>query len=648
MVATQKGIFLKQWKAQQRELLKANFPDRSDEEIDEFLEEEIKNNLKNPEGILSNNYVKKSIKVNLLDLIDWMENVKPIIAGNGTFFKNQNQGVNPAANMLDEFLINRKRYKDMLKVYDPSSYEYATSDRMQKSEKVNANSFYGGNGNEAFVFFNLYCAISITSTAQSLISTTETAFENFLANNTPYINLDDCMNFIMNVVHHEKHNMDASFLPDIDIHRVHKRIINNFKYRRGEKHSEVIMNVLKTLDQETLNRLYFKNNIYEFCLVPKIYKKLTESFTILKDFKNPNKVPKDALPGLEDIWSYIEEFVVYKHFTFNRIQRLKYEKRKSVIVVDTDSNMIHLAPWVKFTTDKFYAQDNDIITGKSEEDLLYISINVMNYFVTQMVNATLAKYTKRSNILKEYRPRINMKNEFLYLRMVLSKVKKRYAGSIRLREGEELIPEKLDIKGHDFMKASCTQDVKEYMENIVKEEILYAKDISLPRILRRITDLEDIIFDSLHKAEKKFFLPRQVKAMEEYKKPMSIQQFKATMHWNLIYPDMGIELPSNVYVIKLRLGKKNALEELQEKYPDIYRKINKNIINSGIEGLGAVETIAIPSNLNDIPQWIIDFIDYETMVNDNVSKFYPVLEALGIPTVKAKSSVTFFSNILDI
>lgn len=647
MAEKESGVFLKQWKDQQRQLLKANFPDRSEEEIEAFLEEEINANLKNPEGILSNNYVKKSIKVDLLGLIDWIEKVKPIIAGNGTFFKNQNQGANPSANMLDEFLDNRKRYKGLLKVYDPSSYEYATADRMQKSEKVNANSFYGGNGNEAFVFFNLYCAVSITATAQSLISTTETAFENFLANNTPYINLDDCVNFLRNVST-EKHEYDASFLPNIPIEKVHERIINNFRDNDGNKHSEVVMNILKTFDQETLNRIYFKNNIYEFCLVPKIYNKMVESFTILKDFKNPNKVPEDALPGLENIWGYIEEFVVYKHFTFNRIQRLKYEKRKAVIVVDTDSNMIHLAPWVKFITDKFYLRDNDIIEGKSEEDLLYISINVMNYFVTQMVNAILAKYTKRSNILKQYRHRINMKNEFLYLRMVLSKVKKRYAGSIRLREGEELIPEKLDIKGHDFMKASCTQYVKEYMQDIVKDEILYAKDISLPRILRKISDLEDIIFDSLHKGEKNYFLPRQVKAMEEYKEPMSIQQFKATMHWNLIYPNMGIELPSNVYVIKLRLGKKNALEELQAKYPDIYRKINKNIINSGIKGLGSVETIAIPSNLKDIPQWIIDFIDYETMVNDNVSKFYPVLEALGIPTIKAKSSVTFFSNILDI
>lgn len=647
MSTKKKGIFLKQWKEQQADLLRANFPDISDEEIDKFLEEEIKNNLKNPEGVLSNNYVKKSIKVNLLDMIDWMENVQPIIAGNATFFKNQNQGANPSANMLDEFLVNRSKYKGLLKQYHKDSYEYATADRMQKSEKVNANSFYGGNGNEAFVFFNLYCAISITSTAQSLISTTETAFENFLANNTPYLNLDDCVNTIRNIVN-EKRKIDGSFLPNISIDKVLKRIINNFKFRRGEKHREVIYNLLSTFDQETLNRIYYKNNIYEFCIIPEIHQKLSFIFTMLTDFRNPNKVPSDALPYLEDAWNFIEEFVVYKHFTFNRIQRLKYEKRKSVIVVDTDSNMIHLSPWVKFITDRFYACDDDIIKGKTEEQLLYISINVMNYFVTQMVNGILQKYTKRSNILKEFRPRINMKNEFLYMRMVLSKVKKRYAGSIRLREGEELIPEKLDIKGHDFMKASCTEEVKKYMENVIKDEILYAKDISLPRILRKISDLEDIIFESLHKAEKKFFLPRKVKAMEEYKDPMRIQQFKATTHWNLIYPDMGIELPSNVYVIKLRLGKKGAMDELREKYPDIYRRINNNIINSGIEGLKAVETIAIPSNLKEIPQWIVDFIDYETMVNDNVSKFYPVLEALGIPTIKAKSSVTFFSNILDI
>lgn len=647
-MSKKKNVFLKQWKAHQMTLLKANFPDRTEDEIEAFLEKKIKTDLENPDGLLVNNYVNKSIKVNLLDLVDWMATVEPIIAGNGTFFKNQNQGENPAATMLDNFLIKRKKYKSNLHIYDKDSYEYATFDRLQKSEKINANSYYGGSGNEAFIFFNLFCAVAVTSTAQSLISTTETAFEAFLANNMPYINLDDCMNFINNTLN-DPRKLDGSFLVDIDIETLLNRLIENFREYKPE-YGEYLRNLLLSLTQDELNRLYYKNNIYEFALVPKIYKKLTKIFKTLTVFRDPNTVPKEIQEDISNIWEYFEEFVMYNHFVFNRIQRLKYERRKSVIVVDTDSNMIQLSPWIKFITDELYMKNDDVIAGKSEEDLLYNAINVMNYFITQMVNNTLKTYTKTSNILKEYRPRINMKNEFLYMRMALSKVKKRYIGSVRLREGEEFIPEKLDIKGHDFVKSSCTPEVKEFMEQLVLDEILYSKDISVARILRRLTELENIIMDSLKNSEKKFFLPRQVKEMDAYKKPMSIQQFKATLHWNLIYPDIPIELPSNVYVIKMRLGKGDSIEELRQKYPDVYRRISKNLFNSGIEGISDKElkTIAIPSNLSEIPEWIIEFIDYETMVNDNVSKFYPVLESLGVVNIKAKSSVLFFSNILDI
>lgn len=648
MAEKKKHVFIKEWKAHNMRLLKANYPHKSEEEIEKFLDKKIKERLNNPDGLLVNNYVNKSIKVNLLDLIDWMATTKPIIAGNGTFFRNQEQADNPAANMLDGFLVKRKKYKDNLKVVEKGSYEYATFDRLQKSEKINANSYYGGSGNEAFIFFNLFCAVAVTATAQSLISTTETAFEAFLSNNMPYLNLDDCMNFINNTLN-DKRTLDASFLTDVHLDDVLERIKSGFREYKPE-YGVYLRNLLETLSQEELNRLYYKNNIYEFALVPKIYKKLTKIFKTLTVFRDPNKVPKEVKEDLDEIWGYFEEFVMYNHFVFNRIQRLKYEKRKSVIVVDTDSNMIQLSPWIKFITNELYMKNGDVIAGKSEEDLLYNAINVMNFFITQMVNNTLKTYTKTSNILKQYRPRINMKNEFLYMRMALSKVKKRYIGSVRLREGEEFIPELLDIKGHDFVKSSCTPEVKEFMEKIVLDEILYSDNISVARILQRLTDLENIIHESLRNAEKKFFLPRQVKEMEAYKKPMSIQQFKATLHWNLIYPDIAIELPSNVYVIKMRLGKGDSLDELRQKYPDIYRRIQKNVFNSGIEGISDKElaTIAIPSNLTEIPQWIIDFIDYETMVNDNVSKFYPVLESLSIPSIKAKSSVQFFSNILDI
>lgn len=644
----EKGIFLKEWKAHQSSILKANFPNSTDKEIDKYLDKKIKANLKNPDAMLINNYVNKKVKSTLLDTVDWMHRAEPIIAGNGTFFKNQNQGPNPAAMMLDGFLIKRKKYKNNLHSYDKSSYEYATFDRLQNSEKINANSYYGGSGNEGFIFFNLFCAVAVTATAQSLISTTETAFEAFLTNNMPYINLDDCMNFINNVVN-DKKNLSGDFLDDISIDIVYERIVSNF-ITYDSSYSPYIYNMLSSMSQDDLNRLYYKNNLYEFTKNPKIYKKICSIFKTLTVFRDPNSVPTEVRDDLSELWNYYKEFVMYDHFIFNRIQRLKYEKRKAVIVVDTDSNMISLSPWIRFIADEVYSTNYDIIKGKSEEDLVYNAINVMNFFITQMVNNILKTYTKRSNILDAYSARINMKNEFLYMRMILSKVKKRYIGSIRLREGEEFIPEKLDVKGHEFVKSSCTQEVRDYMESIITDEILYSDNISVPNTLKRLSELEDNIRLSLMSSEKKYFLPRQVKEMEAYKKPLSIQQFKATLLWNLIYPDIAIDLPSNVYVIKIRLSKKDVIDELQKKYPEIYRSIRKNIFESDMEDLRDMKlnTIAIPSNLAEVPEWIIEFIDYETMINDNVSRFYPVLESLGLVNIKAKQSVEFFSNILDV
>ena len=63
------------------------------------------------------------------------------------------------------------------------SYEYAVCDRDQGIEKLVANSFYGVGGAKTSNFYNLYTAVSTTASGQSLISTTETAIENFMSNN---------------------------------------------------------------------------------------------------------------------------------------------------------------------------------------------------------------------------------------------------------------------------------------------------------------------------------------------------------------------------------------------------------------------------------------------------------------------------------
>ena len=57
---------------------------------------------------------------------------KPLICGNGTFYKNQHECINPIAQMLTDFLSMRKKYKkDMFKVEDAESPKYKDLDRLQ-------------------------------------------------------------------------------------------------------------------------------------------------------------------------------------------------------------------------------------------------------------------------------------------------------------------------------------------------------------------------------------------------------------------------------------------------------------------------------------------------------------------------------------
>ena len=83
-----KHRFIKKWKKTYKNILKLAYPEISKKEIDVFLDKIIDDNIEVPEGIVDNNYVHKSIKVDLLTLIDWIHNKQLICGGHGVFFKN--------------------------------------------------------------------------------------------------------------------------------------------------------------------------------------------------------------------------------------------------------------------------------------------------------------------------------------------------------------------------------------------------------------------------------------------------------------------------------------------------------------------------------------------------------------------------------
>lgn len=642
----QSDMLSTEWIQQNLNILTLMHPDIPKDKIEKFLDGQVKEKLKTTKAHIRNNYEDKTINANTLKIYDWYFTKRPIGAGGGCFYKNQNVEFNPTAGMQDNILKSRKAYKDEMFKYEPDTDEFEMYDRNQATEKVNVNSYYGCSGARSSRFFNIYTASSTTGTGQSLISTTMLAFEAFLEGNTPFIDLDECF-FFMENIRKEKTNFQVDFLPEISGEQLYERIksmFNEFK----EVYSDILTRYIYGLTQEEITRIYFKNNVYDFSYTTLIKEKLETILLLCDEFIDPNKVPEEIKSNLEDLWSYYEEFVFYNNFTFNRIKRLKYDKRRAVTIIDTDSNIIHLQPWLDFVN-KFVVPLNDDIIKKPEDSIRFIALNTMSYMLTNMINSVMKKYCKHSNILKEFRHRIYMKNEFLFSRVIIAPKKKKYVSSIRLKEGHEIFPEKIDVKGADFIKSVTREATSKYLLDLVKTRILHSKEISIGAILRDLETLEGMIQTSLMNGEKDFLIPASAKEVEAYDNPDREQSVRSVIAWNSAYPDQSIELPDKVDMVKVKLEDMDDLESIKDIDKDVYDGLIFGVFNNKNKKIAAkgINVIAIPRNIEKIPEWIIPFIDYSTIISDNVTKFKSMLDSLGVRIIK-DSNNKYFSNILDI
>ena len=136
----EKSKYIEKYKKRMLKFMKVCFPDEKESEMEKILDELIEKKFQNPDVDVDNNYTKEHKKTTLLSVIDWCLSTEPIIAGNGTFYKNQHKAMNPIAKMLEGFLSQRKAYKKEMISKDPSSRAYMELDLKQGNEKIKANS----------------------------------------------------------------------------------------------------------------------------------------------------------------------------------------------------------------------------------------------------------------------------------------------------------------------------------------------------------------------------------------------------------------------------------------------------------------------------------------------------------------------------
>lgn len=122
--------FISLYKEEMISNMKQINPEWDESKIENILDKMIEKRFVNPKVTLDNNYTGESRDTTLLSVFDWVLDRKPLIAGNGTFYKNQYEAMNPIAEMLDFFLKTRKKLKkEMFKIENTESNEYKDLDR---------------------------------------------------------------------------------------------------------------------------------------------------------------------------------------------------------------------------------------------------------------------------------------------------------------------------------------------------------------------------------------------------------------------------------------------------------------------------------------------------------------------------------------
>lgn len=644
--------FSKEWVSEMKIKLMRTYPSMSESDIEEKLYRIINTRMKDHPCLLDNNYLRTSRDTTLLAMTEFFAKQKPILAGYGVLFKPHDKSANASAGLLIESLDNRNKIKAERKKYPQGSYEFLVRDIGQGNEKVIANSYYGAAGADTSVFYNLYVAASTTGTGQALIATAETSFEALLEGNIKFFDLDECLLYIDRVV---KTDMDMNFkvsnpYSDDMVKRVVDRLLSQFRddQSNNDDYRTMLTTIVSNLSNYDQLRLYFKNNLYVFLRdVSEVEELLTILCSETKSFRNPNKVPEEIEDTINTLWQYIFHNVCHIHPTRSRIVRDSQHTRFATVTQDTDSTMVTIAKYMELMLSQNLTNQ---VAADNEDELDFICCNIMAYILTRYSQCFLERYCQDVNMPVDQHKRINMKNEFYNLTMILTPKKKRYVSYTRLQEGQLIDPPMVKISGLDFIKSTTSDDVKSFFTSIIHDDILNVDEINVSSIIRKIKNFREILRSSFLNGELTYLNLVSAKEPEAYKKPYSQQAIKATIVWNAVEKNRLINLPEKIFIVKMDYKTEKRFNDNIDRFGDVADIIRKEIFESPIGEItkGGITVVGIPQNIDRLPQWVIDTMDIDTMVDDIISKFNPILESLGDITLRTRSGTSHMSNIIDL
>lgn len=629
-------IIKERYKDIMKRMTKLVYPDIPNDALERALEWSITDRYKRHEVVLTNNYSNQRIEgMGIDELTEYILSKQPIITPYGVMFKKPGTSPTPLLKMIKSFMDLRGVHKDEMFKYPKGSDEFDYYNLLQLLDKIDANGTYGILSQPTCLLYNVNVAASITAQGRALIATASMFFESFLSNSVKFSSLNEVIQFIdCTIMERESRKYNDQDILDRNIGREEcfSKIvlsIGDFKHGKVKWYPtmddlDVIWTIINRLDQEDVNRVYYKNNLYSFLDNKSMGNALIYILKSLKSpYLNPNEVPKEIAIELEALTDILREYVMYKHHWIDVVDRCDNMIKNVTLLSDTDSDIVCVETWYQYNLQKVkgidlpilnqevdefkYVNGDDDYIEKSttqkvldfdfykdeiieiektinqdkiipQENLRYSIINIAAYILSNLANEYIEDYTHRNFSYVEGRKcYLYLKNEFLFKVALLTNNKKSYATKQEIQEGK-FVPENesLDIKGLAIKKSTINDKAREELERILYDEILNTDKIDQVTIIKKLAILEKQIFQSLQSGSKEFYKPVTIKSMSNYEDPMGIQGIKASVIWNMVrgenLPAIDLTARNRIDIVKVNINKESAIK-IKELYPETYGNI---------------------------------------------------------------------------
>lgn len=589
------------------------------------------------------------------DILDMVERDKLIIGANGSFCLNQNAYMSPVSKDLIRMKIVRKASKDKQKEAKLRGEHQLASfyENQQTHVKQSTNAYYGIQLQPGSFLFNPDTASLITIQAREMISEMMWTLERVLEGNPQYHSIDECMTYLKGTLSKEfTHAYDdlVTYQPsETEFRRQFVNIYSSIpKIRELVKDSKKSMFIFyKSLSQEDRKRLYYSNNLEALLAKnPRVLAIITSILNEQTPFTSATKIPKEFKDRLDLLMGIIMNFVYAPISNYRRIEKYLHRRRKSIVVSDTDSVMINLGNW----TERYSQMSGINVNGFDFEEKCFKIVNVFTHICTMVCRAACKNLCIQCRIPPEYHDLIEMKNEWLFKRMIVyAASKKSYAAHQRLQEGDER--DEIEWKGLKLVGSGLSPLVMNATRNFIEFSILKTRDIKPIEILKEVKSIEDQIIAGLKRGD--LTLGKSTRfSGDDYKDVYTNAGGRSCLAWNVLYPEDPVNDGDYGYMIDCNLTDEKDLEKVRAVDPQMANLISEKIFHNPEHPLLAkygINYISIPKDgaFKEIPVWIRAIMDIDGMVNKHLQPITSLLPSICLYRSRISSTRYAHSNLIQ-